>query len=91
MLGFTFTVELVRFIDQDYLWMVPITVSSSASPSSSIYTTVLKEKTTTFTVQNVPEGQWLKVGIVKHHLVLSCLESINRSMACSQDVPGSAP
>jgi len=57
-------------VDGEFHWMVPIDIISSADPTKSIYSTVLKEKTTTVTLEGVKPSDWVKVRHIFTLLVL---------------------
>ena len=48
--------------------MVPISVSTRASPNKAVHRSVIEDKETTITVENVAEGDWLKVTLT-HYLI----------------------
>lgn len=43
------------------LWMIPITISTSKSPKSPVYATVLDKKSLDITLENVSDNDWIKV------------------------------
>ena len=48
--------------------MVPVSVSTSSSPDKAVHRFVLKEKSTTVTLDDVAEGDWVKVSVDKKHV-----------------------
>ncbi|KAF6036204.1 NPEPPS [Bugula neritina] len=61
--------------------MVPIDIISSADPTKSIYSTVLKEKTTTVTLEGVKPSDWVKlnpgtVGVYRVRYTSEMLDSM---------------
>lgn len=47
--------------NEDYFWMVPITISTSKSPNNIAHTTILDKKSMTIELDNVEESDWVKV------------------------------
>ncbi|KAF5280580.1 hypothetical protein FQR65_LT00331 [Abscondita terminalis] len=45
----------------DYLWMIPISVSTSQEPTKEVVSTVLDTRETEVLVKNVPPNGWIKV------------------------------
>lgn len=46
---------------EDYFWMVPITISTSKSPTEIAVTKMLDQKSMTIEVDNVDENDWIKI------------------------------
>ncbi|XP_008559136.1 puromycin-sensitive aminopeptidase isoform X1 [Microplitis demolitor] len=46
---------------EDYLWMIPLSVSTSKSPNDVALTTVMSEKNKEIIIKDVPEGSWVKI------------------------------
>lgn len=46
---------------KDYLWMIPISISTSKNPGKEVVSTVLKEKKAELLVPDVTETDWIKV------------------------------
>lgn len=47
--------------EQDYFWMVPITVSTAQSPNKTTLSTVLDKKTMQIELNDISEADWVKV------------------------------
>lgn len=47
--------------EEDSLWMVPITVSTAKGPQDIAHTTIFSTKTATIEIDNVDEGDWVKI------------------------------
>lgn len=67
--------------DDTSLWMVPISVATSANPSAAAVKVVLETQSTTVTVENVEPGQWVKlnpgtVGFYRTHYSSEMLKSL---------------
>ncbi|XP_060534804.1 puromycin-sensitive aminopeptidase [Cylas formicarius] len=45
----------------DYLWMIPVSISTSKNPREEAVSTVLKARTTEITVADVEQTDWVKV------------------------------
>lgn len=49
-------------IDQEQsLWMIPVSVSTSIAPTEIALSTMLSDKTTEIIIKDVPEGSWIKI------------------------------
>ena len=46
---------------QDYLWMVPLSFSTSSNPKKAVHEILMDKKSTKVTVQDVGSVQWIKV------------------------------
>ena len=49
--------------------MVPVSVSTASSPDKAVHRFVLKEKSTTVTLDDVAEGDWVKVTFFKIYII----------------------
>lgn len=49
--------------DADYLWLLPLTFSDARTPTSTVMTTVLVERTGEFQLADTPEGVWVKLNL----------------------------
>lgn len=47
--------------DKEYMWKIPINISTSADPSKVAYSTVLETKSMEVTLENVSEKDWVKL------------------------------
>ncbi|XP_063975639.1 puromycin-sensitive aminopeptidase isoform X2 [Diachasmimorpha longicaudata] len=49
-------------VDKDSsLWMIPVSVSTSKSPSEVAFSTVMSDRTKEVVIKDVPEGSWIKI------------------------------
>lgn len=46
---------------EDYLWMIPIAISTSQNPKKEVVSTVLKSRTAQVTVPDVGPNDWIKI------------------------------
>ena len=47
--------------EQGYLWMVPLSVSTSSSPQNAVHRSLLSEHSESVTIDDVKSSDWLKV------------------------------
>lgn len=47
--------------NEEYFWMVPITISTSKSPSEIVVTKILDKKTMTVEIDDVAKNDWIKI------------------------------
>ena len=64
---YTFRFKYSRLIfslgDEDYKWLVPITICTSENPSEPAMKTLLTDKEMVIFVKDVTESQWLKASM----------------------------